>query len=523
MNRAIVWVLVVLSPIALLVSCGGSGSGSPAITEGQKTSVELVPTSAAGYLSVLVGSGESNKTIGETTVYAYDDQGLIPTVTVQATGPTESSRVIVSDAWSASDFTLEGRASLVYIDHGKIKRMSLKKSDSHVPEQVSDVTDACSLNDYSGGGADGSNILISVGRSGKADDCSGGVKSTAYVRSNAGATDAPLAFPSGTDVITAFDDLDGRALGYLAVTAGVVKIYSPDLAVSNVVAGSSGVTSLSGQAGLVNQNTEFAISGRTIYRITLGDNFTGVMTAVHTATSANSSSYNLEISSDTSSLYYCDGATVYSVGKTGSESVMGTVSGTCNNLRPGPSGLLVSTDNSADSLWFLPYGGTASVSLGEHAGQVVILGATNSNAYYSVSSGALGVLKRVGLDGTGETVISDRNGVSGYGHAVPVFKNWRQARPALSGLIYFDLPSTATADGKSDLYQVDVATNTKIKLGTFDLSQPSMAVQDIVFDGKVWAFTTYGLNIGSYQITTDLWFVTQDQAGSLRRASSFLK
>lgn len=520
MKRAVVWTLAALSPVVFLVSCGG-GSGSAASTDAQKTAIDT--GSASGYLSVLMGSGDSNKVSGETTVYAYDDQTLTPVVTAQATGPDESSRAIVSEAWSATDFKLEGSASLVYLDHGLIKRISLKKSDSHVPVQVSNIADACSLRDYSGGGADGLNILLHVGRSGKNGDCSGGVTSTAYVRSNAAASEAPLAFPAGTDVITAFDDVNGNALGYLAVTGGLVKIFSPDLTVSNVVAGSSGVTSLSDQAGLLNQNTEFATSGKSIYRITLGDNFTGVMTAVHTAATSSASSPNFEISSDASNLYYCDGGTVYSVGKTGSESAMGTVPGACNNVRPGPSGLLVSTDNTADSLWFLPYAGAKAVSLGVHAGQVVILGGTTSNAYYAVASTGLGVLKSVGLDGSGETVISARNGVSGYGHAIPVFKNWLQARPTLSGLIYFDLPSGVTADGQSDLYQIDVATNNKVKLGTFNLSQSFVSAYDYLFDGKLWAFTAYGRNSGSSQTTTDLWFVKQGQTDSLRRASSFLK
>lgn len=519
MKRAIIWALAALSPAVLLVSCGGGG-GSTSSADAQQSAIDS--DSSSGYLSVLIGSGDSDKVIGETTIYAYDDQTLSPVVTVQATGPSETSRVIVSEAWSPTDYKLEGSASLVYLDHGRIKRISLKKSDAHLPVQVSNIADACSLNNYSGGGADGVNILLSVGRSGKDGDCSGGVTSTAYVRSSAGEADAPLAFPAGTEVITAFDDLSGNALGYLTVTGGLVKIFSPDLATSNVVAGSSGVTSLSDQAGLVNQNTEFATSGNTIYRITLGDHFTGEMTAVHAATSTGTSD-NFEISSDASNLYYCDGGKVYSVGKTGTESPMGTVVGSCSNLRPGPSGLLVSTDNSADSLWFLPYGGSNAVSLGAHAGQTVILGSTASRAYYSVVSDGLGVLKSVGLDGTGETMISARNGVTGFGHAIPVFKNWLQARPTLSGLIYFDLPDGITTDGQGDLYQLDVATNNKFKLGTFNLSQLSMSVYDFLFDGKVWAFTADGHNDGSVGATTDLWLVTQDQAGSLRRASSFLK
>ena len=533
----------VVSVAALVAACGGgSNGGSPSTAQGNNggqvdngstggtgtntgTGTGSSSTASAGpsdYLTVMIGQGNANQVANEITVYAFDDATpTTPVLTVQSTDISPGRPILVS-AWSFNGENVSnlGSTMLVYVDHGVVKTIDLKKTASHTAVRVSNINDACYVSDYHGGGVQGRDVLVTVGRSGVAGNCSGGVKSFSYVRTSQAATEAPLPFPSGTTVITSMDDAtNGKVNGYLALVGNALMIYSPDFSQSTPVTGLNyGVE----MGEVIDGKTAFLYSGHNIYRVTQTGPAQASATLIHQSTAATGPNYS-HWTMDLNNVYFCDGSDVFRAGATGDKVKMGSVQGNCEYSMPGPSGLVVSTDDEANSLWMLPYDG-APVSLGSHSGTPGVIGQTQSRVYYAtMSTTSPSILKSVKVDGTDEKVITSRNGTSGNVHAVPVYKNMNLGRAALSSILYMDSPASVSTDGQSDFYQLNTADDSSIKLGTFNLSQLWLNTFGDLYDNQPWGFTGETVDSVTHSYTTDLYFVMPGKAGSMVRATNFVR
>lgn len=128
-----------------------------------------------------------------------------------------------------------GAATIMYVTGGKVWAIDLRAGSSHLPRQVSAMSDACNLGQF------GETLQVSVdGQDLWALVTPCASSTPVFVRSTMSPTDGPLAL-GNIRRLTKLDDGAMNALGFLLWDSRGLSFYSKDLVRQGDVAGSAGL------------------------------------------------------------------------------------------------------------------------------------------------------------------------------------------------------------------------------------------------------------------------------------------
>ena len=299
----------------------------------------------------------------------------------------------------------DGRAMVMYVNTGKVWAVDLRTSATHVPRQLSSISNACGIvfslqSPLLQLTADGQDAWAQI------STCTG--NPDVYVRSTMGSADAPVLLGFGARLLAAPEDGAANVAGVLFKDSHGLSWYSPNLVRLGDVAGATGLTTLPINAGrdYSSVTAVYLRFGNTLRRMTWTIASAVLEPSIYTFAAGPSPTGEPGWEGDRDAMYFVDGNTLLKLPSGGKPAAMATLSGT-------PIGLLYSTD---DRIVIQQSDRTASQvlaisSIGRTGGPVttlassdaIVRGTTASSVLYSQGN----VWHFAGADGSNDSLVAE--------------------------------------------------------------------------------------------------------------------
>jgi hypothetical protein len=299
-----------------------------------------------------------------------------------------------------------GMAPLAYyVSAGKVFQLSLRRSESQTPIQISSVQDACFLLTAAALVADASDAWVVAVTAGPDGSCLTNADNLkAFVRTGTPVTSPATFLPPGVDLpesgfpLVDFDA--GRVAGFLMLDtragAGQLMRYSPDLTPAAPVGNASGLRRVRLLAGdSSDPRAQYLIVDGALRRLAWSAGQASLSNSLHTY--ASGSGFALG-ATDASGTYFSDGASLLRVvGDSPAQTLTATAAsgGTIDGIYLTADHAIVHTSHTSSSgaISTIPKnGGSATIRIASgDAGSARVVGTSPSRVYYLDDRGANGL------------------------------------------------------------------------------------------------------------------------------------
>lgn len=520
---------------ASLAGCGGGGGGGGGAV--LPPAPVVPPPSVAAADSYLVAGSSSSETGHRVLVADAETEATrsaaVLSLPVQAAPPMLTATAYVADA-NARTLSHRGSAMAFFVNAGQLWQINLTRSSTPAGVRISAIADACRpllVAPLDTAALDAWVLVSTAGADGNCDTAAD--NGQAFVRSSTAATDAATYLPAGTHVQPAYLSGDDGSLWWMlaldtaAATPRLVA-YGPQLNRVDV-AGGEGIQSLQGlRYGASADDGTFVRADNSLRRIEASP--TTVSIGAPQLTYSGTSWLAVY---DRPTLYLNDGANIYKVQGSAAATLLATPN-------PGSASSLLLAQSTDKLVLRQQQASGASVvsAIDKQSGAVTPLlslpgdGSNevwavhgNQLVYFTGAEAMVGELRRVQLDGSGDTLVAGNLLMVGSVSS----RLWDKAQTAMMGgrtalLACQPLPGNTDCRG-STLVQIDLATRAITALGGFANSSASgwLAQGGTAYEGikgaVVEVHSRTGAAAAGYS-RKDLYVFNPGEANSLKQVSS---
>lgn len=536
--------LSALMATVLLAACGGGAGGEPPITPPPPGPPPVVPAPVPS-VSDFLTLGYSSRTGATGKTMLLVDPASAPPIRRSLTLPDEAlRRSVAAQVYTidpiAETGTLYGESMTFFVQNHQLFQVSLRKADSNLPQRISSMTTACSVNDWAtftpGATADG---MVSVVEAGPDGNCATSADNRQmYVRAGAPVSAPALAYPTG---VTPLAELPNEAhtgiVGILVRDArsspSKLAVYSPSLTpVADVTGGANIYTfRLLGFVPGSGQSAGYVFVEGSLRRLTWSATGAALSAPLYNFVNHGPAGLGSPAVSDSSAVYFVDDLSVRRVLGSGTVELVGTLAAATG----GALSLVGITDTrlllqhraattAVQALYSLPKSGGGFLSLYQGGTwPPSVLGTRGETVAYTIppSSGpANHELRLINANGTGSRILATQ----GCSAPFPVFgRTYRFAMPpALDGLVWVD-PATGETDCRNGTVKsLDLSSGLATTLGTFaHFGVSSFSLKSgYGFADIPLVIQTEASLTSNFETRSDMYHVAPLQAGSLVRLST---